>query len=734
MKAFFVFSPFVLFLLKFTPNTNFSMKKITIIITAVFYLIITPSMAQEYTFKPFEPPVSFSDADKRADDVIQQMSLEDKIQLIGGHHTFFIKGFEKYKIPQLYLSDATQGVHIRKELSNLMEKSTAFPCPIALTATWNPELAYNYAKCIGEECRASDVAVLLGPGMNIYRISQNGRNFEYFGEDPFLAARMVENYVSGVQSTGTITTLKHFLCNNNEYYRRTTNAIVDERSLHEIYLPAFKTGIDAGAMAVMTSYNKVNGEWAGQSDFVINNLLRKQLGYKWLVMTDWWSTWDPEKTIKSGQDLEMPGDPIPNNAYLKKADDVYVKTNAARLIQENKVNEADINRMAKSIIRTCIAMGLYDRPVKDESLLQALPLHEKIALQTAREAIVLLKNNNILPLKKSCKILLTGDYVEKLARGLGSAQVEGYNTVTMLEALTKEFGDQLKYIKNPSRKQIKTADVILLSVGTQDSEGWDKPFEQPRIDSLVQRMTSLNPNVVVIVNTGGGIQMTHWNEKTAAILYSWYVGQNGNTALAEILAGKTNPSGKLPISIERSFKDSPGYPYIPKGESLKTGWEEDMNLWHPFNNLEYTEGVFVGYRWYESKNIKPLYPFGFGLSYTQFTYSNLNISANTLNANENMTVECTVKNTGETAGAEVLQLYIHDKESSIPRPIKELKGFKKVFLEPGESKKITLTLSKKDFSYWDTSRGNWYAEPGEFEIQVGASSEDIKLKKTLLIK
>jgi beta-glucosidase len=704
------------------------MLKRFIVVHSLILLTIFNLMAQKNSFKPFTPPVDFSEADKRTDEILKKMTLEEKIQYVGGHNMFFIKGFEKYNIPQLYLSDATQGVHIRKELSNLMEKSTAFPCPIALTATWNPQLANQYARCIGEECRAGDVAVLLGPGMNIYRVSQNGRNFEYFGEDPFLASRMVENYVTGVQRTGTISTLKHFVCNNNDYYRRTTNAIVDERTLNEIYLPAFKAGIDAGAMAVMTSYNKVNGEWAGQSKYVITDLLRKQLGFKWLVMTDWWSVWDPEKTITSGQDLEMPGEPVSTIKYLKEAGDVYVRTNAARLISEGKVSEADITRMAKNIMRTCIAMGLYDRPVKDTTLLTKLPEHEQIALQTAREAIVLLRNkNNTLPITKSGKILLTGKYAEKLARGLGSAEVLGYNNISMVDALKKEFGNNLEYSKKPTNEQIKSANIVLLSVGTQDCEGWDMPFNQPEMDKQVQDILALNLNVVVIVNTGGGLNMSAWNEKVPAIIYSWYVGQNGNTALAEILSGKINPSGKLPISIEKKFEDSPASNYIPEGEKLYTGWEEDMNLWHKQNNLEYKEGVFVGYRWYEAKKIVPLYPFGFGLSYTSFEFSNLQLSNNTFKNEETITVNFTVKNTGKVAGAEVAQLYIKDNEASVPRPLKELKGFSKIYLNAGESKTVSITLSKKDFSFWDIKRNNWYTEPGEFTIMVGSSSDKIDL-------
>lgn len=707
---------------------------IRIYCTLIISAFINCSVMKSQYIKPFAPPVSFEKADERASAILQQMSLEDKILLIGGHNMFFVKGFEKYNIPQLYLSDATQGVHIRKELSNLMEKSTAFPCPIALTATWNPDLAKEYARCIGEECRASDVAVLLGPGMNIYRISQNGRNFEYFGEDPYLAARMIKNYVAGVQSTGTIATLKHFLCNNSDYYRRTTNVIVDERTLHEIYLPAFKAGIDAGAMAVMTSYNQVNGEWTGQSDYVINNLLRKQLGFKWLVMTDWWSVWDAQKVIKSGQDLEMPGDPRSWAKPDEPFKDANIKKNALQLVKEGKVSEAEINRMAKSILRTSIAMGLFDRPVKDLSLLANLPEHEKIALQTAREAIVLLKNEgNILPLSKQTgKILLTGNFVKELARGLGSAEVLGYNNVTMLDALKQEFGDQLECVAEPTDKQIAEASVVLLSVGTLDSEGWDKPFEQPEIDKAVNNVVSKNPRTVVIVNAGGGIQMTSWAPKVAGIIYSWYVGQNGNIALAEIVSGKTNPSGKLPISIEKKFEDSPGFGYIPAGQKLYKGWNEDGNMANPIINCEYKEGVFVGYRWYEAKKIEPLFPFGFGLSYTGFEYKNLKLSKPA--SDNSVTVEFEIKNSGKVAGSEIAQVYVRDVKSSVPRPVKELKAFKKVMLKAGESIKVQLTLHKNDFAFWDVKSHQWIVEPGKFIISVGSSSKDILLSQQCKIK
>lgn len=674
----------------------------------------------------FKPPVSYEQADKRADVILSKMSTEEKTELISGYRSFYIKGFEKYGIPELYLSDATQGVHIRKNLSNSVETSTAFPCPIALASTWNPLLANKYATAIGEECRAGDIAVLLGPGMNIYRIAQCGRNFEYMGEDPFLISRMVENYVVGMQNTGTMATLKHFACNNTDYYRRRSNSVVDERTLQEIYLPAFKAGIDAGAMAIMTSYNQLNGEWTGQSSYVINQLLRKDLGFKGLVMSDWNSVWDAKKIILSGQDLEMPG-----NENLTK--------NALTLLANKEISEKDINRMAKSIIRTCISMGLYDRPIKDESYAAKFSGHKEVALQTAREAIVLLKNqNNILPIKGNTvkTILLTGDYVENLARGGGSAAVEGYDIVTMLNALQNEFGDKLIYAKTPTDEQIKSADVVLLSIGTFDRENFDRPFNLPEAkDEQILELAAKNKNLVVLVNSGSGIQMTNWNDKVAAIVYSWYLGQNGNTALAEILSGKTNPSGKLPITIEKKFEDSPGYGYIPSGKKLYKNMpaEENLKVDELFD-INYKEGIFVGYRWYESKNITPLYPFGHGLSYTKFEYGKVTADKKNMTANDKITFTVMVKNIGASAGAEVVQLYISDKASSLPRPLKELKGFRKIQLKSGEEQTVSFTIDKKALSFYNPDKHAWVAEPGAFEALIGSSSTDIRGKIAFELK
>lgn len=669
-------------------------------------------------------------ATKKADSILALMTLDEKLDYIGGDRIFFIRPLKRLGLSEVFFTDATQGIHIRNDfddhgtiydLSNyVMEKSTAFPAPIALASTWNKKLSHEYAHAVGEECRAGGIAVLLGPGMNIYRQSQCGRNFEYFGEDPFLAARMIENYVQGVQSTGTAATLKHFVANNTDFFRRKSNSIVDERTLHEIYMPAFKAGIDAGALAVMTAYNLLNGEWCGESDYVINNLLRNKLGFEGMVMTDWWSVSDGEKLAKSGQDLEMP-----YTIALKDAN---------KLLEEGKIEESHIDRMVKSILKSCFLMGLYNRKPEKEYY-NTFPSHVKTALQTAREGIVLLENNGILPISPDVKkIMVTGKYVKELLRGGGSGIVEGYDVVTMYEALKSEFGKKIHFIENPSASEIKEADIVLCNVGTLDSEGYDRPFELPDDEEqLVQDCVNNNPNTVVIVTSGGGIKMTNWNDKAAGILYAWYAGQIGNVAIAEILSGKINPSGKLPMTIEKDFNDSPAYGYM-QGEDFYVGWNDEGEQNHPVYDVEYKEGVFVGYRWFENKKIEPLYPFGFGLSYSNFVYEDLTLSTNTMNENEVITVSVKVKNTSNREGMEVIQLYIEDPESSVPRPIKELKGFEKVNIKANESVTVKFNIDKSALSYWDVNKDAWYAEPGKFVVSVGSSSKDIKLKQELTLK
>jgi beta-glucosidase len=684
--------------------------------------------AQNPGFMTSITPVSYEDAGKMADEIIAKLTVEEKIKLIGGYSRFFIQAIPAKNIPYVFMTDATQGVRLDKNIKDTtilkrLKKTTAFPCPIMLASTWNPELAKKYARCVGEECRAAGADYLLGPGMNIYRISQCGRNFEYFGEDPFLASRMIEKYVVGVQSTGTAATLKHFVCNNTDFYRRRSNSIVDERALNEIYLPAFQAGIDAGAMAVMTSYNKLNGEWCGQSSYLITDILRNQLGFKWLVMTDWTSVYDGAKVIKSGQNIEMP--------------ELSAMKNAKALLDSNKVSIASINNMVKSILRTNIAMGFYDRPLQDTLQPIDYEEHEKTALEVARQGTVLLKNDgNILPIHKSpeLKIVAVGKYMKELAHGGGSAYVTGYNNIVLADALFREFGTNIEFIDSVSEPEIASADLVILSTGTFDSEGSDRSFDLPDKElQTINRVLDLNEKTVVIVNSGGGINMSQWINKASAVVYAWYGGQTGSQAVAEILSGKVNPSGKLPISIERKFEDSPGFGYIPADEHLYNGKTDDQ-FTHKQFDVKYNEGIFVGYRWYEHKNIKPLFAFGFGLSYSSFEYDDLQVEPKNFTLIDNVQVSFTVKNTSEVEGSEISQLYIQDVESTFPRPLKELKGFKKLDLKPGESQTVTIVLSARDFSYWNPEKKQWFAEPGKFNILVGSSSDFIILKKAVSLE
>lgn len=707
--------------------------RISIIFSLIIILIVSVNCSQNGNDKEMlKEGFTMSDieAEQKADSILAIMTLEEKIAYTGGDRIFFIRPIERLGLPEVYFTDATQGIHIRPEftdnddgitydLSNYaMEKSTAFPSPIALASTWNKELSLEYAKSIGEECRAGGIGVLLGPGMNIYRNAQCGRNFEYFGEDPYLAARMIENYVTGMQSTGTVATLKHFVANNTDFFRRKSNSIVDERTLHEIYMPAFKAGIDAGAKAVMTAYNLINGEWCGESDYVINYLLKDQLGFNGLVMTDWWAVADGAKLAKSGMDLEMP--------YTIALD------NAKELLEKGEIEEKDIDRMVKSILKTCFEMGLYDRK-PEPKFMETFPNHVEIALQTAREGIVLLKNeNNILPLKNDIQnILLTGKYVKELLLGGGSGTVDGYDIITMLDAIKKEYGDKVKFVENPSVDEIKNADLILCNVGTKDSEGYDRPFElEKQQEERVMQCVNNNSNTVVIVTSGSGIKMTDWASKASAILYTWYAGQTGNLAIAEILSGKTNPSGKLPMTIEKDFSHSPAYGYN-KGEELYVGWNGEGEEAHPVYDVDYEEGVFVGYRWFENKGIMPLYPFGHGLSYSKFELSDISLSNIKMTEADGITLTISITNNSEIAGAETIQLYIEDLEASVDRPNKELKGFEKIVLQPNETKKVELKINVKDLSFWNPATKNWFAEKGTFKLHVGTSSSDIKSTKEI---
>ncbi|MBN2657405.1 MAG: glycoside hydrolase family 3 C-terminal domain-containing protein, partial [Spirochaetales bacterium] len=462
--------------------------------------------------------------------------------------------------------------------------------------------------------------------------------------------------------------------------------------------------------AVMTAYNLFNGEWCSQNRDLITGILREELGFNWLVMTDWWAINDSLKAVQSGLDLEMPAPEVFSSIqnHLDKGD----------------ISESDIDRMAGNIVKTAVFMDFYNPDFKDKSFLENYSHHESVAYQTASEGIVLLRNKDeILPVSGQTDILITGRFVTETARGGGAAEVEGFNHLSLLEALKEELGETVRYVENPTEDEIAAAGVVFLSTGTIDSEGCDRDFSLPdEEEERVLKTVSLNNKTVVLVSSGGGVRMTDWADRSAAIVYAWYGGQQGNRALAGVLSGKINPSGKLPISIERDFSDSPGAAYLPEGESLYSGWDSDGEKDHAVYSVHYKEDIMVGYRWYETEGIDPLFPFGFGLSYTEFEFESINLNPDRTESLNILNVDVTVKNSGSRAGQETVQIYVGDTHSDVLRPVKELKGFEKIYLEPGEKKTVRFSLERSAFSYWDEVLEAWTMEPGEFVIYAGSSS------------
>lgn len=672
--------------------------------------------------------VSWDEAYKEADAKIAKLTLDEKLHFMRGYSLFFFYGVPEKGIPYLYHSDATQGINIRRNLPDTtmvqqLERSTAFPCPLMLASTFNPNMVRRYATAVGEECRAGGIEVLLGPGVNITRNSQCGRNFEYFGEDPYLSSVMTAEYVSAIQSTGTAACLKHFICNETEFYRRRSNSVVDERALHEIYLPPFKAGIEAGAAYVMTSYNQVNGEWAGQNSYLINDLLRGELGFRGCVMSDWSSVYDTEKVVKNGLNTEMPGRRV-------------LLPEAKALLAAGRITEKDIDKMIRPSIATGIAFGLYDREKYRSEWLDKYPQHEQTAYDVAAEGIVLLKNNGILPLRTGRKILLTGRFLHEVPRTgdnpAASAAVKGYNNVTLAEAMYNMNGDALSVIEKPTVAQLAAADVVLVSAGTVDMESFERPFALPKEEELsIRRAVEANPNTIVLVNSGSGVRMTSWNDKAAAVVYGWYPGQNGMQAIVDMLFGKLNPSGKLPLTIEREFKDSPAKNTMPAGaEFYNDAYRAYNESLISIYDVNYNESVWVGYRWYDSKAIQPLYPFGFGLSYTTFSLSKPRIRT----THDSAKVQVVLTNTGVRKGSEVVQVYVSEKNPAMPRPEKELKAFRKVELEAGKKALVEFELDKKDLAVWDINSHGWKVNPGEYVIKIGTSSAEIDYSLSWTVK
>lgn len=799
--------------------------------------------------------------------IIDKMTMEEKLDFIGGYDDFNIRAYEHLGIPEIRFADGPVGIRN-------YGKSTAYPATIALAASWDKKLAHNYGKALAEEAKTKNVQVVLGPGMNIYRFPVNGRNFEYLGEDPYLAGQMAMEYTRGMQENGVIATAKHYVANNQEYNRHHCSSDMDERTLHEIYLPAFKTVVQEGKVgAVMTSYNLINGVHASEHDYLINDVLKADWGFEGIVMSDWNSTYDGLACAKNGLDLEMPSGKLMNREILTQA------------INDGELSESVINEKIYRILSTYKRFGFFEEKKQSENHKLDSTFVRNTALDVARGGIVLLKNEeDILPLNKASneRIVVIGPNGNiAITGGGGSSEVNPLIPVTLLDALEqnaqiqaeinyekgvstgvdlpdnifhssdfyvyrdneklnkihaeffsnkeiqgdiiysayydslnldkakmkeainqgkdysarfscyfnpketanycfavsgddgyrllidgktvidnwsdhgeetkrfdnkmlaeKEYKIEVQYYQSGGGATIKLgakkmsdsdapkdylalavgaageADKVILAVGHNkktECEGFDRTYELPyKQAELIRKVSDVNPNTIVVLNAGGNVEMQSWIGNVKALLMAWYPGQEGALAITEILYGETNPSGKIPASFEKKLEDSPVY---------HSYWDNDGD-----QKVFYNEGIFVGYRYFDQSEIKPRYPFGFGLSYTDFEYSDVSVSKKKINPSEKIKLTVKVSNTGEFDGAEIVQVYVSDTESSLSRPIKELKAFEKVFLKKGETQELEFELEKDAFSFYNPSKHEWETEPGEFEILIGGSSVDIRQK------
>lgn len=800
---------------------------------------------------------SKSDVEAHIDAILGHMTVDEKIELIGGINDFYTRPIPRLGIPSLKMSDGPMGVHD-------YGLTTAYPAGIALAASWDVDLAQRFGIAMGKDARARGVHFILGPGMNIYRAPMNGRNFEYFGEDPFLASRTAASVITGIQKQHVVAVAKHFAGNNSEFARMTLSSDIDERTLREIYLPAFEASVKEGHVgAVMDAYNLVNGTYMTQNSYLNKEILKKEWGFDGILMSDWGATHDGIAAAKGGLDLEMPSPTFMNRDTLLPA------------IKQGTLPVTLLDDKARRILRKAIEFGFLDQPQTDTSIPTYSQEGRQVALEMARSGVVLLKNSgNLLPLdeNKLKTIAVVGpDAYPAVVSGGGSAESKPFNAVSFLEGISNRLGTKVnvlyavdvpdlnevfehsEFVTTPggepglkgeyfgnqelrgppalvrtdrkvhfdwgegsfaegepvdhfsirwtgyfiptqsgdyqfftsaddgvrlyigdeigiddwqphaqtmdtctrhleagkaykirleyfedvgsaivgfgvtradsfmgreTRALAAKADAVILCVGFDpktEGEGLDRTFELPGgQDELIRQISAANKNVIVVVTAGGNVDMTRWVDAVPAILHAWYPGQEGGTALAQILFGDYSPSGKLPVSFERRWEDNPTFQnyYPEKGSS----------------HVKYSEGIFVGYRGYDRSTTRPLFPFGFGLSYTSFAYSNLAVTPGNGNLNEPISVSFDLKNTGHRQGAEIAELYVGDSHSSVPRPVKELKAFAKVNLKPGETERVTLSLPRRAFSYYDVQKKDWSAEPGEFTILVGSSSDNIQLR------
>ena len=699
--------------------------------------------------------------EQRIDDALARMTLDEKIAVIHAQSKFSSPGVKRLGFPDLWTDDGPHGVRpdvlwdewVQAGQTN--DSCVAFPALTCLAATWNPALSRLYGESLAEEALYRGKHVILGPGVNINRTPFNGRNFEYMGEDPWLASRMVVPYIQGLQSKGVAACVKHYALNNDEEYRHQVNVIVSDRALHEIYLPAFKAAVqEGGAWAVMGSYNLYQNQHNCHNATLLNKILKQDWGFDGVVISDWGGCHNTEEAIQNGLDLEFGSwtDGLTmgvTNAY----DNYYMALPYKRLIREFKYSTKELDEKVRRVLRLFYRTTMNrQRPfgfLCSES-------HYEAALKIAQQGIVLLKNDRkILPVKKARRILVVGENAIKMMTvGGGSSSLKVQKEILPLDGIKTRFaeaevdfargyvGDTIQSydgvtvgrslydlrsaeeLTAEAVAKAKDADVVIFIGGLnksnyQDCEGHDRqtyglPYGQ---DQLIEALVKANPNLVYVNISGNAVAMP-WADKVPAIVQGWFVGSESGEALASVLAGDVNPSGKLPFTWYARLEDCGAH----ATGSYPGTWRDG----HQIIDETYKEDLFVGYRWTDKQQINPLFPFGYGLSYTTFQVSNLRADKKEMTADDQLTITADVKNVGSLAGAEVLQLYISDTQSSLPRPVKELKGFKKVYLEPGETQQVSFIIDRSALSFYDEKTGAWTAEPGEFVAMVNNSSAPTK--------
>ncbi len=734
--------------------------------------VFTMSLLMATTVQAQQTPVYLDESkpiEQRIDDALSRMTLDEKIAVIHAQSKFSSPGVKRLGFPDLWTDDGPHGVRPDvlwdewEQAGQTNDSCVAFPALTCLAASWNPGLAKLYGESLAEEALYRGKSVMLGPGVNICRTPLGGRNFEYMGEDPYLASRMVVPYVQGLQSKGVAACVKHYALNNDEEYRHQVNVVVSDRALHEIYLPAFKAAVQEGkAWSIMGAYNLYQNQHNCHNTIMLNTILKHDWGFDGVVISDWGGCHNTEEAITNGLDLEFGSWTDGLTMGKTNAYDLYYLADAYKqLILQGKYTTKELDEKVRRVLRLFYRTTMnHQRPygfLCSES-------HYDAALKIAQEGIVLLKNDKgILPLQDSKRILVVGENAIKMmtvgggssslkvqreilpldgiktrfknaqvdyARGYVGDTVQSYNGVTVGRSLY-ETRSKEELISEAAEKA-KQADVVIFIGGLnksdyQDCEGHDRksyalPYAQ---NEVIEALVKVNPRLVYVNISGNGAELP-WLQKVPAVVQGWFIGSEAGEAIASVLAGDVNPSGKLPFTWYANLEQCGAH----ATGSYPGTWRPD----HQIIDEEYKEGLFVGYRWIDKQNTKPLFPFGYGLSYTTFKFGKVTADKKQLAANEQITFTVDVTNTGNRAGAETVQLYINDKKASVERPFKELKGFRKVFLQPGETQAVSISIDQTALSFYDDQAGAWKAEPGEFAALIGNSSNQIVSSISFILK